>query len=47
MIRPFNLGVQVMFFSYITVVGFMYFGPVGLIPLGWWVWGHELERRHG
>jgi hypothetical protein len=36
-----------MFFSYIAVVGLLYFGPIGLFPLAWWVWSLQLERRNG
>lgn len=47
MTRLLILGMRVMFFTYIIVAGFLYFGPIGLVPLGWWVWSHVLERRHG
>lgn len=47
MIRLLNLSIRVTFFTYITVAGFLYFGPIGLVPLGWWVWSHQLECRHG
>jgi hypothetical protein len=34
------------FFAYVTVAGFLYFGPIGLLPVGWWMWSRELERRN-
>ena len=40
-------GMRVTFFAYITVVGFLSFGPIGLAAIGWWVWSYQLERRHG
>jgi len=40
-------GTRVMFFSYVAVAGLLYFGPIGLAPLGWWVWSYQLERRNG
>lgn len=47
MTRLFIMCLKVMFFAYIAVAGLLYFGPIGLTPLGWWVWSQQLERRHG
>ena len=45
MIKLFTLCLKAMFFTYITAAGFLYFGPIGLIPIGLWVWSYQLERR--
>lgn len=31
---------------YMGATGILYFGPVGLIPAGLWVWSRQLERRY-
>jgi hypothetical protein len=47
MARLLILSIRVTFYTYITVAGFLYFGPIGLAPLCLWMWSRRLERRHG
>jgi hypothetical protein len=42
-----TLFLKWMFFTSVTLVGLLYFGLIGLAPVGWWIWCRQLEVRHG